>query len=104
LRIRIERDAEQRLKYVKKVKGTSMNLCRKCGWSLLPFAMVALVSGVSAFLTWLTLTYSQFEETQVVAGSAIVFFAVAATVLHYVQSCMKRHCHHSGEERRGAAP
>jgi hypothetical protein len=56
--------------------------------------MVIFVAGVSSFLTWLTLTYSQLETTEVIAGSGAVFLAVAGTVLHYVHSCMKRHCRH----------
>jgi hypothetical protein len=80
-----------------------MKLCRQCGTSLLPFLMVFLVAGVSSFLTWLTLTYAQFEPIEVIAGSGAVFLAVAGTLLHYVHSCMKRHCRHGTHgEQQGA--
>jgi len=44
---------------------------------------------MSAYLTWLTLTYSEVGKTELIAGSV-----VGATLLHYVISCMKRHCRH----------
>lgn len=77
-----------------------MKLCRQCGRSPLPLLMVVFVAGVSAFLTWLTLTYSQFETIEVIAGSGAVFLAVAGTVLHYVHSCIKRHCRHGSHGER----
>lgn len=82
-----------------------MKLCRQCSRSLLPFIMVIFVAGVIAFLTWLTLAYSQLSEIQVIAGTGGVFLAVATTMLHYVLSCMRRHCSHGGhnEHRHGAA-
>ena len=81
-----------------------MKLCRQCGRSPLPFLMVIFVAGVSSFLTWLTLSYSQLETIKVIAGSGAVFLAVAGTVLHYVYSCIKRHCRHGVHgEQQGAA-
>jgi hypothetical protein len=66
---------------------------------------VVFVAGVSAFLTWLTLSYSEVETMILVAGSGGVFLAVFATLLHYVISCMKRHCRHgtSSEHQHGPA-
>lgn len=80
-----------------------MKLCRQCGRSPLPFIVVIFVAGVSSFLTWLTLTYSQFETLEVMVGSGAVFLAVAGTVLHYVQSCIKRHCRHGTHSERQSA-
>jgi|GEM_PF-1183633 len=71
-----------------------MKLCRKCNSSVLPFFVVFFVAGVSAYLTWLTLIYSGVGRTELIAGSVGVFLAVGVTLLHYVISCMKRHCHH----------
>ena len=67
--------------------------------------MVIFVAGVIAFLTWLTLDYSQLGELEVIAGTCVVFLAVATTMLHYVVSCMRRHCNHGdhSEHRQGAA-
>jgi len=71
-----------------------MKFCRKCNSSALPFFVVFFVAGISADLTWLTLTYSEVGKTELIAGSVGVFLAVGATLLHYVISCMKRHCRH----------
>ncbi len=77
-----------------------MKLCHQCGRSPLPFVMVVFVAGVSAFLTWLTLSYSDFEKIEIITGSCAVFIAVASTVLHYVLSCMRRHCRHGSHSER----
>lgn len=71
-----------------------MKLCSECRRTPWPFLMVFFVSSVSAFLTWLTLSYSQFGEVERLAGSVGVFLAVGGTLLHYVMACMRRHCHH----------
>jgi len=74
-----------------------MKLCPKCGTSPWPFVVVFFVAGVSAFLTWLTLAYSELGMLKLIAGSGAVFLAVLGTLLHYVISCMKRHCRHGDE-------
>jgi hypothetical protein len=71
-----------------------MKVCPDCSKSPLAFFMVFFIASVSAFLTWLTLSYSEFEFLERVGGSTIVFLAVGGTVLHYVLGCMKRHCRH----------
>ena len=81
-----------------------MKLCPKCVKSPLPFFMVFFIAGIGAYLTWLTLTYSQAAMTERIVGTVIVFAAVGGTVLHYVLSCMKRHCRHGGSARRGQDP
>ena len=78
-----------------------MKLCPECGRSPLAYFMVVFISGVSAFLTWLTLSYSQAGQIEVIAGSLLVFFAVGGTVLHYVLGCMKRHCRHEKDSQHG---
>ncbi|MEA3276106.1 MAG: hypothetical protein U9Q81_12605 [Pseudomonadota bacterium] len=82
-----------------------MKFCSECGKSLWPFVVVFFVAGFSAFLTWLTLSYSQVGMTERIAGSAVVFVAVGATLAHYVVSCMRRHCRHEkgpGHQHRTA--
>ena len=74
-----------------------MRLCPKCSSSLLPFVMVFFIAGVSAYVTGLTLAYSQWGLVQLIAGSVAAFLAVAATLAHYVISCMKRHCRHGSQ-------
>jgi hypothetical protein len=67
--------------------------------------MVFFVASVSAFVTWLTLSYSQLETISRIGGTGIVFLAVAGTLLHYVFSCLKRHCRHGNhtEHHHGTA-
>ncbi|RKT45423.1 hypothetical protein [Thiocapsa rosea] len=77
-----------------------MKLCPKCSRSPLPFVMVMLISSVLAFITWLVLGLSQVEPTLRLAAGAAVFLAVGATLLHYVLSCLKRHCRHDQERQR----
>jgi hypothetical protein len=40
---------------------------------------------------------------ELVTATSAVFLAVAGTLLHYVFSCMRRHCRHGGgpEHRHG---
>jgi hypothetical protein len=71
-----------------------MKLCPECSNSPLPFLMALFVAGVSAFLTWLTLTYSQFGTVERIAGTMLVFVAVGTTIVHYMLACMRRHCRH----------
>ncbi len=77
-----------------------MKLCPKCSRSPLPFVMVLLISSVLAFITWLVLGLSQVESTARVAAGAAVFLAVGGTLLHYVISCLKRHCRHDHAHHR----
>jgi hypothetical protein len=74
-----------------------MKLCPKCSSTPWPFLLVIFIAVVSAFLTWLTLSYSGVGTVGVIAGSGGVFVAVLATLLHYVISCLKRHCRHGNE-------
>jgi hypothetical protein len=61
------------------------------------------IAVMAAFVTWLTLGLSQPELELRIAITVIAFVAVEATLVHYVISCMRRHCkHHSPKmERRG---
>jgi len=78
-----------------------MKLCPKCGQSPLPFMMVFLIASLSAFTTWLTMTYSQAGLIERIGGSTLVFLAVGATLIHYVLTCMKRHCRHQETPAQG---
>lgn len=75
-----------------------MKLCPECGRSPWPFVMVFFIATVSTFITWLTLTYSQFGLIERIAGSGLVFLGVGGTLLHYIITCMRRHCRHRKEE------
>ncbi|MCU0835582.1 MAG: hypothetical protein MUC77_14315 [Chromatiaceae bacterium] len=78
-----------------------MKLCRECGRSPWPFLMAFFVAGLCTFITWLTLTYSQFDTIERMAGSLLVFVLVGGTLVHYVLSCIRRHCRH---EKPGGHP
>jgi hypothetical protein len=41
---------------------------------------------------------SQVEPVARMATGAAVFLAVGGTLLHYVVSCLKRHCRHDQEQ------
>jgi hypothetical protein len=59
--------------------------------------MVLFIAALSTFVTWLTLTYSQFGLVERIAASGLVFLGVGGTLVHYVISCMRRHCRHGKE-------
>lgn len=71
-----------------------MNLCRECSKSPLPFAMVVLIASIVGFITWLTLGLSEYQPLVRIGASVVVFLAVGGTLVHYVVSCIKRHCQH----------
>lgn len=71
-----------------------MKLCPKCTTSPLPFMMIAVIAGVIGFLTWLTLGLSDWGAWPRLGLAAASVGAVAATLWHYVISCMRRHCRH----------
>ena len=71
-----------------------MKLCSECRKTPWPCAFAIFIAGLSAFLTWLMLSFSGFSESERLMGSALMFVLASATLLHYVLSCMKRHCRH----------
>lgn len=81
-----------------------MKFCTECHSSPLPFALVLLIASIAGFLTWLTLGLSADEPFVRIGGSAAVFLAVGGTLLHYVLSCIKRHCQHRQRFTRGPTP
>ena len=78
-----------------------MKLCPKCDHSPLPFLMTFVIAAVCGFVTWLTLGLTIADTLTRAAISAAAFVVVGATILHYVLSCMRRHCrHHDVHESR----
>ncbi|HCS90334.1 MAG: hypothetical protein N838_00275 [Thiohalocapsa sp. PB-PSB1] len=69
--------------------------------------MVAFISTMIAFMTWLVLGLAQRDPLIQISGTLAVFVAIGATMLHYVLSCMRRHCaqlgHHHHDEHSHAA-
>jgi hypothetical protein len=79
-----------------------MKLCPKCDHSPLPFLMAFVIAAVCGFVTWLTLGLTVTDPVTRAAISAAAFVVVGATILHYVLSCLRRHCRHQDphESRR----
>jgi hypothetical protein len=71
-----------------------MKLCSECHSSPLPFVMIAVIAGVIGFITWLTLGLSDWALEWRLAAALATSTALAATLWHYVVSCMRRHCRH----------
>jgi len=59
--------------------------------------MVLFFSSVVAFLTWLMLGFVGADPIPTIIGTGLAFVAVGGTMLHYVLTCMKRHCRHGGQ-------
>jgi hypothetical protein len=78
-----------------------MKLCPQCNGSPWPFVMVLFMASLLAFVTWLMLTFAGADPLQASVGTALAFFAVGGTMLHYVLACMKRHCRHDGHRLSG---
>jgi hypothetical protein len=73
-----------------------MKLCSDCRRTPWPFLFALFIAGVTAFLTWLMLSLSPFDTTERALVTGVVFVAASATLIHYVLSCMRRHCRHDG--------
>ena len=80
-----------------------MKFCTECNSSPLPFALALLIASIAGFLTWLTLGLSTYEPLWRIGGSVAAFLAVGGTLLHYVMSCIKRHCQHRQRFTRAAS-
>lgn len=78
-----------------------MKLCKTCFASPWPFVLMTVIASMTAFVTWLTLGLSQTEPQLRLAVGVIAFVAVEATLVHYVISCMRRHCRHHGSTTAG---
>ena len=79
-----------------------MKLCPECDSSPLPFVLALVIAIIAGFLTWLTLGLSSYEPWLRIGGSVAAFLAVGGTLLHYVVSCIRRHCQH--QQRYARAP
>lgn len=78
-----------------------MKLCKTCFSSPWPFVLMTVIATMTGFITWLTLGLSQPDPQLRIAIAVIAFVAVEATLIHYVVSCMRRHCrHHAPNPRR----
>lgn len=71
-----------------------MNLCPKCNPPAWTFAVIFTITCVIAFVTWLMLGLSAIAPWPRAAIAGGAFLAVGATLIHYVISCVRRHCRH----------
>jgi hypothetical protein len=71
-----------------------MKFCKECDVSPWPFALVTSIAGMIAFLTWLTMGLSEPDPMLRLGAGVAVFVAVEGTLVHYVISCLRRHCRH----------
>lgn len=72
-----------------------MRICKQSWYVIWPYLIAVFIAGFAAFLTWLTLGYSEFDETERIIGAIGMFLIVGATLSHYMMSCMERHCYNS---------
>lgn len=77
-----------------------MNLCPKCNPPAWTFAVIFILTSVIAFVTWLMLGLSMTAPLPRAGIASVVFLAVGATLVHYVMSCVKRHCRHGEQSAR----
>ena len=56
--------------------------------------MAFFITLIVAFITWLVLGLSQIEALPRLAIAAVIFLAVGGTLLHYILTCLRRHCRH----------
>lgn len=71
-----------------------MKLCSECPTSAWPFALVTVIAAVLGFITWLMAGLSELEPAVRLATAGAVFAAVEVTLVHYVLTCIRRHCRH----------
>lgn len=71
-----------------------MKLCSDCPTSAWPFAMVTVIAAVLGFITWLMAGLSDLDLVVRLGTAAAVFAAVEVTLVHYVLTCIRRHCRH----------
>lgn len=75
-----------------------MRFCPKCSNKPWPFAMVALLTSIITFLTWLVLSFNQTPPMPRMIASTAVFVGVGLTLSQYVLTCLRRHCPHRRQD------
>ncbi|NEV60459.1 hypothetical protein [Thiorhodococcus minor] len=71
-----------------------MKLCPKCSQSRWPFVVALAVAAFVAGMTWLMLGLAAMDAWQRALIAVTVFSGVCVTLVHYVLSCLRRHCRH----------
>lgn len=71
-----------------------MKFCSKCHFTFWPYLIAIFIAGVTAFLTWLILGYSDFDAIERIFIGIGMFFTISISLSYYMMICMQRHCHH----------
>lgn len=71
-----------------------MKLCPKCSQSRWPFVVALGMAAFIAAMTWLMLGLAAMDAWQRALIAVTVFLGVGITLVHYVLSCLRRHCRH----------
>jgi len=72
-----------------------MNFCAKCHFTIWPYLIAVFIAGVTAFLTWVILGYSDFDVIERTLIIVATFLATGVSLSYYMMMCMQRHCHHN---------
>lgn len=81
-----------------------MSLCPKCSRSRWPFIVIFGITSMISATTWLVLGLSAMDPLTRALIALGVFVGVGGTLLHYVISCLKRHCRHGHEAGSVGSP
>ncbi len=68
------------------------NLCGTCRRRYWPYVMGLFLSGLTAFLTWLTLDVAGVEGGSNERWTVGLFFCVLASTWAYTHTGIRRHC------------
>jgi formate-dependent nitrite reductase membrane component NrfD len=71
-----------------------MKLCAQCHNTVWPYLIALFIAGVTAFLTWIILGYSDFDAIERILIAAGIFLGTSVALAYYMMVCMQRHCHH----------
>ncbi len=69
-----------------------LSLCGSCRRRYWPYVMGLFVSGVSAYLTWLTLDVAGIDHRSNEKWTVSLFFGILACTWTYTYTCIRRHC------------
>lgn len=81
-----------------------MKLCAKFDQSPLPYLMLVMIAGVTAFIAWHALGTAIPEPTPRAIASTLAFVTVGGANLLYIQSCLNRYRRHQHRYQVAAGP
>ena len=68
------------------------SLCGSCRRRYWPYVTGLFVSGIVAFLTWLTLDAAGLQGLSNERWTVALFFCMLACTWSYTYTCVRRHC------------